>query len=467
MLLARRFCTPSLRTVVSKYATLSVQSPRRLWSSLLCNSLQRVYEGDVKPVNTICRPMLHNSCLRSGTRRGFVSEAPKVDGLSHSSAATKTDEENLSENELKELEALSQDASAFSATTDAYNPEEVDQLFGTAGTEPPPLQLPDIPITGTTPCRWVIEGDHGNPYRFDILDLTHVIAESDTSAVAHGNSPATEQSLEEVGESFQNLASSLFGPGGVLEGSDSPDNEFVKTNKQAGMSSRDAAAAGAAAQRAALEGRNRESFQQNTVLFEPPLVVRFPVPRALYQDIKQVFTTKLDETTSASSPSSSTSLSSSGNKGPPPMRTLQKARDSGGRYDVYLTGQEGRILFFASTACLANRSLLPDDGSVALERHHVVTLREQPRLVPVPAALMTSSTAAATTTTTTTTSMSSSVVSRDTQEADATIEAVLEFECTSVTSTFDRFVHVFSLFHYCASYKQIHLHDSIFCFYSF
>jgi len=276
---------------------------------------------------------------------------------------------------------------------------EASALFGRASTQAAPLIPPPLPYTGDVDCRWIRNGDPNNPFQFDVLDLTDIISTVPESYVAPGNPEGTEQSANELAQSFRLLAQQIL-PQIAGQSPSSADVSAMHSMQESVQDALDSS------------GTPKDNFRQHSIVFDPPLVVRVPVTKGQFDAIDKGFAmpTRKPSDNSDSSNDSASDL--------PPMQLVQKAAFGGGRYDVYLTG-EFPSLFFATTTSLAIKDKLPKDGTVAIERHHVVILASPPRVTRVLP------------------SQIHRLVIANLHHTDDPVHGYIEFTCKGVVSSYD------------------------------
>lgn len=261
---------------------------------------------------------------------------------------------------------------------------EIDNVFGMGSLPPLKFTAPPIPYTGKTSAKWILQGDETNPYLFHLLDLSGVICESDPKIMAPGNTRDTEKTLDEIMRTFEEISQGVHGASveGGSPSASSPSSDFTmaQSSDQPNM---------------------RAEAKNHSIPLNPPLIIRYPVRKSMYKDIHAAFAAPIQPHERLKREGGDASTHEL-----PGVRILQKASLSGGRYDVYYCSEGPNLaMFFASTAILsmgqdnqgegngssskgeANQPL-PRDGTVALERHHILALREQPTIKPLPPPLV-------------------------------------------------------------------------------
>jgi len=211
--------------------------------------------------------------------------------------------------------------------------------------------LPKLPTSGNTGVHWASAHDPNNPFTFPLLNIQPVLEHSDLSL--HIAEHLSDRPAQEVLSSFSEIAAQMSKPGGVFDPEKKPD----ASNNTTGTLERpsdDQVHAELRKDGSGPEEVGQVRMAQSLCAFDEPLVIRYPITRSLMGDLQQMFLQtrdahkeregSLEERLYASTQEYATHDPAT----PPPMRVLQKASLSGGRFDAYLAGRDGNVIFITS-----------------------------------------------------------------------------------------------------------------------
>ncbi len=253
-------------------------------------------------------------------------------------------------------------------------------IFGNLSMELGEMEFPNIALTNTIDSSWITADNPGNPFTFPLLDITSAVYEHDTTnntltSHASADSPFNieDRPIGEIYESFANISRSLNNPQQDLQSAldEMDDKEMGDMDGRASSDPTN--------EFEDVPDDKRTRSKHHRIKFDPPIVIRHVVPDSILSDTRGVFCAPIS-IGSEDMPKHFKDLTAP----PPPLRTLNRASLTNARYDSYISGNDGRMLFFSSNINTSTIDTLGKNEIAALERHHVVTLSKPPKLVFTP-----------------------------------------------------------------------------------